>query len=110
LIYSPSELTKTTNNIARYGLDEDMKKTVIVDNFETPFMWNSYLSPSSLWRMNGETYNLILNGVTMGYELKNDDNKMVPVLIRIYQFGLLLYGLAFTVPLVLLIVLRRSKR
>ena len=110
LIYSQSELKETINSIAYYELDEDMKKNVVVDNFETPFMWNSYLSPSNLWRINGQTYDLILNGVTMGYELKNKENKMVPILGRVYQFGLLLYGLAFIVPLCLLIILRRSKR
>lgn len=110
LIYSQSVFNETTISQADFSLNLDMKKTVLVENYQTPFVWNSYLSPSALWRMNKKTYDIILNGVTMGYELKNTENSLRPILSRLYQIGLVLHGLAFIMPLVFLRILRRSKR
>ncbi len=53
-------------------------------------IWNSFLSPHRIWKVNGKASELTLNGVTMGFQVENGklDGKMT--LSDVYRGGLLL--------------------
>lgn len=54
-------------------------------------LWNSFMSPSNLWRNNGNTYDLALNGITMGYVVTNEETTLEVVLSKVYYAGVLLH-------------------
>ncbi len=56
-------------------------------------IWNSFLSPHRIWKVNGKASELTLNGVTMGFQVENGklDGKMT--LSDVYRGGLLLHFL-----------------
>jgi hypothetical protein len=54
-------------------------------------VWNSFLSPHRIWKVNGEKSELTLNGVTMGFVPEDGKLSGSMTLGRVYQFGLLLH-------------------
>jgi len=76
---------------------EDKKRMtfVAVNSNGTPVVWNSMLSPTPLWRLNGQLYDYALNGITMGYNLKEEQNTLSVVLGNVYYAGVWMHLLTF---------------
>lgn len=72
-------------------------------------IWNSFLSPHRIWKVNGKASELTLNGVTMGFQVENGklDGKMT--LSDVYRGGLLLHFLTIVGVLLFYMHFRRVK-
>jgi hypothetical protein len=86
-----------------------MRKRVIRENENQPIIWNSFISPSNLWRIDGNQYNYILNGVTMGYKLDNKQTDITVVLRGVYLVGIILHVMTIILSILYLFKHRRSK-
>ncbi len=84
-----AEMTGVNPLGAKQVTIEDKKRMafVAVNNNESPIVWNSMLSPTPLWRLNGQLYDYALNGITMGYNLKEERNTLSVVLGNVYYAG-----------------------
>ncbi len=109
LIQQVTQKSHQNDEIIEMTIDTDMKKRVVAENYESPLLWNSYLSPSNLWRIDGNKYDYILNGVTMGYQLKNKQSDVDVVLKRVYQLGIILHVMTIILSIYFLIRFKRRQ-
>lgn len=84
-----------------------MKKTISIKEELKGLTWNSFLSPTKLWKTNDKSYDYSLNGITMGYILENSETELSVKLMNVYKFGLVLH--VFTVLIGIIIIRERKK-
>lgn len=73
-------------------------------------IWNSFLSPHNIWKVNGEASDFALNGVTMGFRLKDSQLEGQMNLAGAYVFGLLLHFLTIIGMASIYVILRKRGR
>lgn len=84
-------------------VDKTLMGFKVKKSSDEELLWNSFLSPSPLWRNNTQQYDLALNGITMGYQLDQKESQFQVVLGRIYYLGILMHMVTFIVGIVLMI-------
>lgn len=72
-------------------INKNRMKFQVIKPFSRQVLWNSYLSPTSLWRKNNQTYDIALNGITMGYILDERESTIEVVLRKIYYAGVFMH-------------------
>lgn len=107
LIRQIKDVQQTPSANLNIVVDNDTRKNITIDKDDAVLLWNSFLSPSNLWRESNETYNYVLNGITMGYILDKSESKIVVVLSKVYLLGIILH---LTTVVVCLIYLWKYKR
>jgi len=107
LIRQIKDVQQTPSANLNIVVDNDTRKNITIDKDDAVLLWNSFLSPTNLWRESNETYNYVLNGITMGYILDKSESKIVVVLSKVYLLGIILH---LTTVVVCLIYLWKYKR
>ncbi len=91
-----------------YQQDSEMKFSHYVEeNYNDNTIWNSFLSPHKIWRVNNNPSKYKLNGVTMGFAQEGGDLHGKMKLSFVYHIGL---GLHFVTILVVLLILWHIER
>lgn len=73
-------------------------------------LYNSMISPSNLWRVGGKKYDLLLNGVTMGYFLDKGTSRIETVLKGIYTLGIRVYIITLVGGMIILMIMGKRGR
>lgn len=80
----------------------------VLGNTNERTVWNSFLSPHKIWKVNDGSSDMTLNGVTMGFPVRSRTLNGRMTLGRVYQFGLLLHGATIIVTIAVYLVMKRK--
>jgi len=86
-------------NIVKNSTSEMVFNHEVTGAVNNRTVWNSFMSPHKIWKVNGEQSQLALNGVTMGFTQSGGELNGKMVLADIYKFGLFLHGLTIILSL-----------
>lgn len=89
----------------RMGFEKEM-----ISETNEEVLWNSYISPSKLWRIDGQKAEYMLNSVTMGYRVKPGIFSGSVVLSKVYYFGVILHFMTLVIIIIVLGYIYRNRR
>lgn len=82
----------------------------VVKAYNGQTLWNSFLSPTPLWRKNNQTYDIALNGITMGYILDERENTIKVVLANTYYAGVIIHLLTLVIAIASIVMIYHRRR